>query len=134
MQYIFFFTFCSRLCCKEFLLTASTMNNVQIVLVLFAFITTIYAGNGNYNQAELMRAQDPKSLPVATRRWGGFKVISTFKICNKLLVYVTKIPLLLFVPLSMYYNRYPKILWSVERRSCKNDGLFHTINKTKVFS
>ena len=51
----------------------------MIVLVLFASIATIFAGKGNYNQAELMKAQGPKSAPVATNRRGywRYKSIST---------------------------------------------------------
>ena len=66
------------------------MNSVLIVLVLFAYIAIVYAGEGNYNQAELMRVQDPKSASVASRFAGIYgkpKVYrspgkSTFKICN----------------------------------------------------
>ena len=69
------------------------MNRVLIVLVLFAYITTIHAGEGNYNQAELMRVQDPKSASVASRLFGIVPTPpksrstgkSTFKICNTLL-------------------------------------------------
>ena len=65
------------------------MNRVLIVLVLFAYIATVYAGEGNYNQAELMRVQDPKSASVASMRQSIFAMApmplegkSTFKICN----------------------------------------------------